>query len=153
MVTVSEQFQDKSIFFTFLFSSEESQTMPCFLPPTIFSRFTSSYNKLHFEKSEIYNSTLRPELQEQLLQIERQSEMRKMNRETQSDMTSDKLSIIHSSRRSRKGCTVLAYFNDAELPKEAPEKVVASLRVHAIKDVTLDKIKEVKWCKKLHFRL
>lgn len=117
--------------------------MPCFLPPTIFSRFTSSYNKLYFERSEIYNSTLRPELQEQLLQFERQSEMRKMNRETQSDMTSEKLSIIHSSRRSRRGCAVVANFNDPELPKEAPEKVVASLRVHAVKNVTLDQIKEV----------
>lgn len=111
--------------------------MHSYLPPAIFSRFNTSYNKLHFEKSEIYNSTLRPELGDQLLQLE--GEMGKDKR----GVTSHKLSIMHSNRRSRKGYSIATNFNDLEIPKEPPEKVVTALRAHAVKDATLNKIKEV----------
>lgn len=117
--------------------------MPCYLAPATFSRFTSSYNKLHFEKTEIYNATLRPELGEQLQQLERRSESKR--KEADADYVGPKkVSIIPSNRRSRKAYTVTVNFNEPEVPKEAPEEVLALLKLSVAKKIPVDKIKEVR---------
>lgn len=124
--------------------------MAYFLPPTIFSRYNSSNNKLTFEKVDIYNSTMRPELGEQLMQFEKRN-MARTSKTGDADNTSQSVSIIHSKRRSRKTLSVAISFNDIEFPKEPPESVKSLLRLDVVKDLPIDRIKQVKHSKNLVF--
>lgn len=116
--------------------------MSCFLPPNIFSRYNSSDNKLEFDKTDVYNSTMRPEIGEQLLQFERKSEARRA-KTSENENVSQRASMIHNNRRSRKAFSTTVNYNDPEVPSEPGERVLSLLRLDIVKDVSLDKIREV----------
>lgn len=142
MVIVSQQKKMYNLYVQFFCSSEESKTMTCFLPPSIFSRFNTSNNKLEFDKTDIYNSTMRPELGEQLMQFERRSESRR-SRALEVEDVPQNASIIHNSRRSRKAFSSTVNFNNFEVPEQPNERVLSLLRLDIIKDASVARIKEV----------
>lgn len=112
--------------------------MTCFLPPTIFSRYSHSNNKLEFDKTDVYNSTMRPELGEQLKQIER-----RRGRALEIEDISSKVSIIHNNRRSRKAFSSTLSYDDPEVPTGPSERIKSLLRLDIVKDAPIEKIKEV----------
>lgn len=88
---------------------------------------------------------MRPELGEQMAQFEKRSEARRA-KSGDADV-SQKVSIIRNSRRSRKAYSVTASFSD-EVPKEPAERVLSLLRLDIVRDVPIERIKEV--CRNLN---
>lgn len=85
---------------------------------------------------------MRPEIGEQLVQYERRSEARRA-KTLETENVSQRASMIHNCRRSRKAFSCIVNYNEAEMPGEPNERVLSLLRLDIVKDAPIEKVKEV----------
>lgn len=111
--------------------------MPYFLPPQIFSRFDSPNCKLHFEKSEIYKSTFRPEFGER---IQAMAEERRKKRGEPIQMQE---LPYRTKRKPRKVASLFVNFDAPKIPVEPPPRAAELLSSKAVRFIPTDKIKQL----------
>lgn len=110
--------------------------MPFFLPPAMFSRFDVAQNKLHFEKSEAYRATTRPELGERIkaLADERKKQKEKLNTK----------GIFPRKKTKKPVGSVSMNFDDAEVPKNPPDIMQNSFYLRNERNVPFDIVQKVR---------
>lgn len=118
--------------------------MAHFHPPQTFSRFDGAQNKLHFDKSEIYESTFRPEFGERIQAMAEERKKKKGQSVQMHDLP------FRTRRKPRKVASVFVNFDDAQVPMEAPTKAAELLTSNVIQSSEVKTIEQVS-LKKKHF--
>ncbi|KAK9707969.1 Tau95 Triple barrel domain [Popillia japonica] len=108
----------------------ESDDMPFFLPPAIFSRFDNPFNHLYFDRSKFYEGRFKPEYAEML----RQQELDRKN------ATSIDQKMI--SRKSGHG-SIFFSFKDVNVPSAPPKLAMQFLNLRCTNTGAYDKIKSL----------